>query len=169
MFSNIKIYAFITALLGSTFIGSYITHKVDNAAYEKLELSYKEAEIKVVKDALSEQQRLDEIKTQIALEANQKQQTINTQTRKQLDEISKHVKDTNKYCITWGLVRVLDASILNREASSLPLPSGRLDASCSTFTSSELAKSIINNYGIAKNNANQLDYLIKFWNSVNKK
>lgn len=63
-------------------------------------------------------------------------------------------------CISYGLVRVLDAAVLQTDPGALALPAGVTDDTCTTLTADDLAKSVVTNYGIAEQNAQQLNDLV---------
>lgn len=159
---EIKIIVAFVLLFGTAGLTSWITHKVDNSKYEALELTYKQKENDAIKNALNEQNRLDELKTQAALEDITKQRNIANTTRNQLNEVKKYIKDT---CITWNTIRLYQSTILGVSPDSVPIPAGVDGSSCSGIGSTELTSNFINNIGICKTNAQSLnsarDYYLK--------
>src|SRR5438552_3448777 len=96
---EIKLAIAFVILLGTAGVSSWVTYQIDATKYKDLELSYAQANEKAVKTALEEQTRLDEVKTQVALEDAQKQRQLVNQTRGQLNNVQKYIKNT---CITFG-------------------------------------------------------------------
>lgn len=69
------------------------------------------------------------------------------------------VQQDARGCVSWGLVRLLDAAALGVDPSTLDLPSDVTDDTCTTLKASDLAASVAGNYGVAAANAEQLDAL----------
>ena len=162
MFTSLELKALFLALaLGAAAIGGFtLAHRLDAAAYTKLELSYAQAQATAVATAAAEQKRLDDIATQAAqLEAaNQSRLAANAQAA--LTEVQNHVKTVYVSCLPLGFVRVLDAAALGVTAASLPHAAGNTDATCSKVDPVALARSIVQNYFTANSNAEQLNALI---------
>ena len=162
MFASLELKAILFAIVaGAAAIGGFmLAHKLDAAAYTKLELSYAQAQATAVATAAAEQKRLDDIATQAAqLEAaNQSRLAANAQAA--LTEVQNHVKTVYVSCLPLGFVRVLDAAALGVTAASLPHAAGNTDATCSKVDPVALARSIVQNYFTANSNAEQLNALI---------
>jgi hypothetical protein len=140
--------------------GMIVVHKLDLSKYQKLELSYKEAQIKALEAAREEQKKLDNIALDAAKREAATQAALTARAKQQLSEVSRYVKNTPNNCITYGLVRVLDAAVRSGDASSLALPAGKSNDSCSGIDSVTLARSIIDNYNTANANKEQLNSLV---------
>jgi hypothetical protein len=54
---------------------------------------------------------------------------------------------------------VLDAAATGRDPAELPLGAGQFDESCAPVAASDLARRIAENYGAARQNAEQLNAL----------
>jgi hypothetical protein len=169
-FTAIKL-AFIGAIfLAYTIAVAHVTHQVDMASYQSLELKYAQAQAKAVAAAQAEQQRLDTIATNAAQREAVKQAALTAQVKRQLAEVQRHVKALGpRGCVTYGLVRVLDAAVNGVLADSLTLPTGKSDDACTGIDAATLAKSVVDNYGTAKLNAEQLNALIAVTRQLHQK
>lgn len=147
---------------------------MDQGKLATLEQHYAEAQTKAVEAAQAKQQALDKVQTEEAERAAAEQAATAANIAKQLTEVRKHVHYLSTKavqhvgrpvrvvgCITYGLVRVLDAAVLGSVAERLRLPSGQSDDSCAPITAVDLAESVASNYGTARLNAQQLDGLIR--------
>lgn len=152
----------ILAALGVAIIAAasaIVTHKIDSAELLKVETQYQAAQIAAVEAARVEQAVLDKAASDAdaAEMATQKQLLAQMQTR--LGQVAKHVPAGAGNCITWGLIRVIDASALGVDPDSLSLPAGKTDASCASRKASDLAGNIVSNYGVDQSNAERLTAL----------
>ena len=146
----------ILAVLGVVIIAAasaIVTHKVDAAALLKVENEYQQAEIVAAAAAKAEQAQLDADanaadKAQIA----QQQQLLDA-AKTRVAAVPKHVSQGANNCITWGLIRTIDAAALNTDADTLSLPAGKTDSQCANVKATTLAASIVGNYGVDQRNA----------------
>jgi hypothetical protein len=161
-FTAIKL-AFIGAIiLAYTVAVAHVTHQVDMASYQALELKYAQAQAQAVAAAQAEQKRLDAISTTAAQKEAANQAALAARVKRQLAEVEQHVKSLGPSgCVTFGLVRVLDAAVHGVIADSLALPAGKSDDACTGIDAATLARSVVDNYGTAKLNAEQLNALIE--------
>lgn len=166
---EIKAIAFLVLMAGAAIGGFTLAHRLDAAAYAKLELSYAQAQAKAVADAAAEQKRLDDIATEAARAEATNQRRLASQAQAALTEVQNHVKIVTIKCIPLGLVRVLDAAALGVTASSLPHAAGNSDATCAKVDTVALARSIVANYFNANANAEQLNALIDNLRQMHKK
>src|SRR4051812_21974039 len=90
---------------------AWMTHRMDAAALEKIRSNYVEAQARALQGALDENKRLAEIAQAAAVSAASAQEKIQTRTVTLTREIPRYVTDTSS-CITYGLIRVLDATVL---------------------------------------------------------
>ncbi len=162
MFTSLELKALILAIAmgGAAIAAGVLTHKVDSAAYTKLELSYAQAQATAVATAVAEQKRLDDIATQAAQREATNQSRIASQAQAALTEVQNHVKVVTIKCIPLGLVRVLDAATFGVTAAGLSHAAGNSDATCAKIDAPTLARSIVANYFTANANAEQLNALI---------
>lgn len=160
--------ALLLALIGGLVIGTAdITHKVDASRYTALQEQIVQAHADALQAALDEQKRQDQISTEAAQREAAAQSALAANTKRQLSEIQKHVKSMAG-CPPLGLVRLLDAGAFGVSADSLPLPTGQFDLSCATVDWPTLARSVVDNYGTARANAEQLDALSGFYRSAKR-
>lgn len=161
MFASLELKAliFLGMMSISAITSGVITHKVDNARYVALELNYEKAQATAVAAAQAEQKRLDDIATAAAQREAANQSRLAAQAQAALTEVEKHVQ-SNIHCVTWGLVRVLDAAAQGTTTSSLPAPAGKPDGACASVDALPLARSVVANYFTANANAEQLNALI---------
>ena len=145
--------------LGFAFTGGAILmHKIDNARYEALQLQYARAQQQAIAAAQAEQKRLDDIALAAAQSEAATQAAMTARAKRQLLEIRRHV--TDRPCVSFGLVRVLDAAVHGVLADTLALPAGKSDDTCAPVDAATLARSISDNYAAARANAEQLNALI---------
>lgn len=77
-------------------------------------------------------------------------------------EVIRHVHDeVVRPCVSYGLVRVLDAAARGISPSDLELPPGVSDDACTPLGNADLGRSVSSNYAIARANAAQLNGLIE--------
>lgn len=160
MLSQIKLYILLGGLAFTIASTAFVTHKVDNSRYLALELSYKEAETKAIQQALDRQKAQEQKALIAAKEETIKQREILSSTKARLDKLQNYVK--NSKCITYGLLRVVNAAAKQTAPESFQLPRNKTDFDCSSVSSVELSKSIITNYGTANRNSEQLNALISY-------
>lgn len=98
-----------------------------------------------------------------AVKEAQAQEKIVTRTQTIIKEVPRYVTASQDRgtCVTYGLVRVLDAAALGADPADLELPAGQSDDACAPVKASALAASVAENYGTARQNAQQLDALIE--------
>lgn len=99
------------------------------------------------------------VDTQVSTADATAQAKIIVQTRVIHERIPTYVT-VHTPCIPWSVVRVHDAAVLGVDPSTLSLPAGATDDSCSTVTAADLMAGIADNYAAARANAQQLNDLI---------
>ena len=157
----VKLIIVAVLMLGAATFSGWAVHKIDLASYEKLELSYAKAQAEAVAKAKAEQIRVDEISRNAAQQEATKQLAAADLARRQLKDLQKYVKNRPTDCFSLGFIRVLDAKIYSVLGERLPLPSGKSNDSCSTFTASSLAGAIGDIIDAANANSRQLNSLIE--------
>lgn len=87
---------------------------------------------------------------------------IKVEYRDRIKEVTRYVSVQADAvgCIPWGAVRVLDAAAQRIRPESLSAPAGQSDDACSDLAPSAFTAAVLENYGIAYENADQLDRLI---------
>lgn len=150
--------------------GVRLESKLAAGKYETLVASYKDAQAKALQSALDEQKRLDALSEQAALGEAANQQKLATRLKRQLAEAKRHVsiKSISRTCVPYGLIRVFDAASFGSLTERLPLPAGKSDSACAPIGWDALAGSVIDNYGTARANAEQLNALSKFYRDTKK-
>jgi len=143
----------------------YVVHKMDAADLANLKLQYAQANIKAVNVALSIQSRQDRIAESTAIAESAAQQKIVVQTITLKEKVPYYVTRSIP-CISFGLVRVLDAAAAGVDPGNLPLATGQSNDACAALTAVDLARSVAANYGAARQNAEQLTAL-QAWAAAN--
>lgn len=111
--------------------------------------------------AADRMRRADAISLNSAVAEAAAQQKLADQKFLIAKEVHRHVASNgnNRMCITYGLVRVLDAASLGADPDVLSLPAGRSDDACASLTAAALAANVAANYVTARANAEQLNAL----------
>lgn len=157
----VLILTIVAAATGATLMGNYKDAKM--AAYRSdVQRAAAEAKAAVIAEAKAQQKAQDDITLASAMANAEAQTKIITLTNDIIKEVPRYVTVTQdaRTCVTYGLVRVLDAAATGRNPADLQLPSGVTDDACAPITASALAAGIADNFGIARQNAAQLDTLI---------
>lgn len=120
------------------------------------------AQNEAVKEARADERKKAAVDKASAVAAAKVDRIIETNTRTIIQEIPTYVTPAQDLhsCVTYGLVRVYDAAILGVQPSDLDLPAGQSDDACAPVKASDLARSLADNVGAARQNAAQLDALI---------
>lgn len=168
-------YAFAAVISGAIAASSavYLTHKLDTVSYQKLQLADANAQKKaqaafesILKAQIVIQEQEADVSAAAAYREGQAQIQIVKVTTTLTKEVPIYVtqKQDAVACVSYGLVRVLDAAVLTAngtptDPAGLSLPTGVTDDTCTSLKASDLASAIIGNYGIAGANAEQLNAL----------
>jgi hypothetical protein len=153
--TSIKLIALFAGAVAIAAVAAMTMHKVDLADYEALQLKYAQAQVQAVQKAQAETRAEDQVATNIAVADAEAQGKIVGQTQAITKEVVKYVPDTT-HCITYGVLRVLDAHALGRDADTLILPTGKSNDACADIAASDLVAVIASNYDAARANAQQL-------------
>ena len=148
----------------------------DLVKYQKLELrdavnvtAVLEQNTKVLTNIANTQRALDAEVTAGAVAEAKAQETLHARTVTLTTQvpvyITPYIDTVVVPCIPYALVRVLDAAILTANgnpvtASDLALPTGKSDNDCSPLKASDLGQALTKDFGIAGENAEQLNALI---------
>lgn len=138
---------------------AWTTHRVDQAGFDKAEQQWEKNKQKAIDGAVAIKAAQDNVVLQNALKEAKAQTIIQTQIQTVIKEVPKYVKVDDIGCITYGLVRVLDAAAIDADPGELPIPAGKSNDSCTGLTTVDLASHVAGNYGIARANAQQLNDL----------
>lgn len=156
------------AIVGTFALGATIGYKIEAGRVAELKLEYTQAEVKAREEAASIQKAQDDIALGAAQTEASVQQAQASLTERQINEVTTHVSPTlalsarassPRACISYGLVRVLDAAALGDDPTDLQLPAGQSDDTCTNLTAIDLARNVVANYGAARENAEQLNRL----------
>jgi len=153
--------AVLTLAAGTGYAGYHMASVIDQGRYNALLL----AESKARAESLNQVVHVTTVQSHLALKAASDEATHQQQIAVQAaitetetpNYVSAQIDPTR--CITYGLVRLLDAAVLGVDPSTLPLPSGQSNLSCTALTPADLARSVVSNYAAANANAEQLDAL----------
>lgn len=158
----IIIGAVVGALAVGTAGGTYVTYKVMDDKLARIELADANTKADAIKIAGLQQKLSDAASQQAAVDHAKADQAIADKGKEIVRNVPVYVtklQDAHN-CVTWGLVRVHDAAALGySDPSTLALPPGVTNDTCSPFMSSQLASRIAVNYTSALRNAKQLDDL----------
>jgi hypothetical protein len=180
LIGGIWIYAAVAVAAAG--VATYATHHWDEVTILQDQVKYKalqlkdaenvttalEAQAAALTKVAAEQHALDTEVAHGAVAEAQAQGKLGEHTRTILKEIPRYVPEViNRLvpCIPYAVVRVLDAAALSTaehpvSPGDLTLPPGKSDDACADFKASDLAASIAGNYGLAGQNAEQLNALI---------
>lgn len=153
-----------------------VVHNADLTKYQALQLkdaanvtAVLEQNTKVLTDIANTQRALDAEVTAGAVAEAKAQESLHAQTVYLSKEVPVYITpyiDTMVVpCVPYGLVRVLDAAIFSANGnpvspSDLALPAGKSDNDCAPVKASALGDALVEDLGIAGENAEQLNALI---------
>lgn len=144
--------------LAGTASGAFLMHKLDAGKYEALVAANQRAVAIATQKAKDIQAATDKIALDDAVAEAKAQQQIVVQHDYVTQEIP-HYVPVHVACITYGIVRLLDAASLGSDPANAPIPAGKSDDACSPVTARQLAASVLANYATALANAEQLNAL----------
>lgn len=142
--------------------GLRLEEKIAKGQIASIQLGDARAKAEAVSEAAAIQKQQDDIALRDAVSEASAQQRIVTRTTTTVKEVPVYVTPAQdaSSCVTYGLVRLHDAAALGVDPGTLPLPAGKLDSDCTALKASDLAAGIVSNYGVARQNAEQLNALI---------
>jgi hypothetical protein len=147
----------LAATLASVTTG-FVIHRMDNAAIAAVKLKDQRAQTEAIKQAARVQQSQDQVNLNAALAEAEAQQKIVTVTHTIVREIPAHVSEALP-CIPYGLVRLLDDAATGGDTANVPAPAGQSDEACAPLSWRAFADELIDDYGIGRSNAEQLNAL----------
>ncbi len=154
----IKALAALVAAAAIFASGFYVAHRMDASTLATLKLGYAQAQDKAVTDAAAIQARQDASAESDALAEAQAQQKIVVRTITLKEKVPVYVQD-NAHCITFGLVRVLNAAAFGRDPAAQPPAAGQPDDACAPVSWRTFAADLADDYGTGRANAEQLNAL----------
>lgn len=171
---NLTQILIVAAFIAGLVLGGWAGHSATQKAWQvkwdahvaadaKEAAARKDAYDKAVADAVAKEKAQAEANTKAAVAEAEAQQKIVVRTQTTVKEVPTYVPTEvdQRTCVTYGLVRVLDAAASGRSPADLELPAGQSDDACAPVTASALAANVASNYGVALQNAQQLDALIE--------
>jgi hypothetical protein len=119
------------------------------------------AKAKAVAAASDRMRRADAISLNSAVAEAASRQQLADQKSIIAKEVHRHVSPaiSDRICVPFGLVRVLDAASLGADPDTLSLPAGQSDGACAPVTADALAANVAANYATARSNAERLNAL----------
>lgn len=159
------IWGYVAAAVLSASLAAFGAYEVTAAFKDRtigeLKLADSQAMTNAVTAAKADLAARDKVTLDAAVSRATSQQKIVTQTVTITKEIPAHVTPAQdaRTCITYGLVRVFDAAAGGADPDTLSLPAGQSDDACAPVKASDLARSVAENYGSARDNADQLTAL----------
>ena len=157
---NWKLVAAGALLVAATFSTWWVTRKVYRGQIAEIRLEQERAKLVAFSQGAALQEGIDKAVIRVGGRTAVAQENVVTRIVKIREEIPIYVKDDST-CITWGLVRVLDAAVHGVDPAALPLAPGESNETCADIGADTLADSIVANYGRAGENAVQLNGLIE--------
>jgi hypothetical protein len=146
----------------------WVVHKVDagtiaaaKAETQQLRLDDAQALVAGMKAAAAKQAALDKITHDADVAEAAKQKQIVTRTVTLTKEVPVYVtaQQDASTCVSYGLIRVLVAAARGVDPATLALPAGELNESCTGLPISAVAATLGEVYGVAEQNAEQLNAL----------
>jgi len=146
-------------LVGSTAV--YATHHWDANELQAVKMQVQKEAIEAMQFALTTQKAEDRVDLAAAVKEATAQNHVTTVIQTVTKEIPRYVTvhQDATVCVPYGLVRLLDATVDQTDPANLKLATGQSDDACSPIKASDLAGSVIANYGAAIANAEQLTAL----------
>lgn len=157
--TEIKLAVIAAGLVGAFVGGIGLEHKIAEGRYERLVAAQATANLAATNASIAEQKRLDGIALSAAKQEAAAQAAGAALAKRQLAQVQKHVTDLRTR-VPLGVVRLLDGAARGLLPDALVLPAGKSDGALSALGYTDLARSIVGNYGTCRANGEQLDALI---------
>ena len=161
-----KIVGIAVIYLAGLASGAWVTHKIDTAAYNKLKADYAEAEVSAAKIEWQKQRDADAVTAKADRDRAESAERIATGLQARLAEVERHEKELLRGCVTFEFVRQLRLYIRNVPGESLALPAGKRPGDCAPISGLRLERRIIEQLGIGRDNADQLNKMIVWARSI---
>lgn len=152
----------ILALGAASVYAAHVATEIGNGKLATVEAADATAQAAAVSKAAAIQKAQDALSLKDQAHESAAQVRIVTRTQTITKEVPTYVTVAQdaRGCITYGLVRLHDAAALGVDPGTLQLPAGKSDDDCTSLKASDLAAGIVSNYGVAHQNAEQLNALI---------
>lgn len=138
--------------------GAYFMAKIKNGQIAEIQLAHEEQRHQAFMEGRARQLKSDAATRTISDDFHVTNVKIIRQTERIKQEIPIYVQDDST-CITWGLVRVLDAAAAGADPDALALEAGTSNETCAGVGWRSLASTIVGNYGKYHEVADQLFHL----------
>lgn len=117
---------------------------------------------KAVADARADEKKQAKLNAASGAKAAVVDQKIQARTRAITKEVHAYVTPAQdaRACVSYGAVRLHDAAVFGVQPAELQLPAGKSNDDCSPIAPSALVAAVAENYGVAHQNAEQLNELI---------
>jgi hypothetical protein len=151
--------ASVAVVAGSA--GTYAGYRWEAGKVAEIKLADAQAQSRAVQVASDARSRQDAVTLASAVNEAKAQAALQTHVITITKEIPRYVTvhADAVTCIPLGLVRLLDATVLQADPASLELAPGQSNDACSPVSATQLAASVIANYGTAIANAEQMTAL----------
>lgn len=148
---------------GGARVAYLFEHNARTAEVQTIRTAEATERARVVTVAARLQHIQDGLSTVHAVAEASAQERITTRTITRVQEVPRYVTQTVEHrigCIPWGVVRVLDAAATHRDPADLVPAAGQPDDACAPIAPAAFTAGLVGNYGVADQNAEQLDALI---------
>lgn len=149
---------FLAGALASAAVGAMGMAKIKNGEIAGIHLAHERAINAAIVQAQADQRDADQVVIDLTAAEAKGQVQIVERFRTIEKEIPIYVQDDSR-CITYGLIRVLDAAALGADPKDLVLPTGEHNDACAPVKASDLARNVAGNYEAAHRNSQQLGTL----------
>lgn len=158
------ILAFVGTFAAGGIASGVVVHKLDQAAMDKHLRQDAAAAQKATDAARKVEHAVADVghAAGVAEVTAQRRITDHTLTLTQEVPSAVHTLIVDRVCVPVGLVRLHDAAAYGIEPAQVGASPGEPDDACSLIAWPDFAAVVVQNYGIARGNAEQLDALIKF-------
>lgn len=151
----------IALVIGAVLSGSgvgYVVHRMDAATIVSIKLADANMALDATRQVAAMQKAQDSIAIDAAVKEAQAQQKIVTHTVTLTKEITKHVTDTVP-CVPYGAVRLLNDAATGSHTADAATSPAQSDDACAPVPWRDFVSDIIDDYGIGRQNAEQLNAL----------
>lgn len=149
---------YLVGAIASAAVGAMGMAKIKNGEIAGIHLAHERAINEAIVRAQADQRDADQVVIDLTAAEAKGQDRIVEVFRTIEKEVSIYVQDTSA-CITYGLIRVLDAAALGADPESLLLAPGQYNDTCAPVKASDLARNVAGNYEASHRNAQQLGTL----------
>ena len=154
-----KLIAVAVIWLSGVALGGVVTHKIDQANYEKLVADYAKAQVAEATKEFEFQKLLDEVETNAVKDRADSAERLNANLQARLAEVEREKSSLMRGCVTYEFMRQLRLYIRDVPGESLALPAGKRGGDCAPVSGLRLGRAIITNLAIGRDNGDRLDKL----------